>query len=644
MGTGNNGTNKGQFYGPFTTFRDTVLHNIVYHSDGNLYVAIGEPYKIVRINTTTEKIDTIAVPPGLIRDDSRIAYGPQYLTSDGQYVYNLAYVDSLIRPKYTVRTLDPANGWALAKPDMELFGISYYPGFTGFFVHGDRIYTCDYFNNYMRRHRLTDGIFEEEWLIMEPHPQNFRKFFAWSYDWQNDKIYSSVFRYLDTTNTVKFGKFAGYYVDANGNITSQNVGPVAWWNQLNYDFINPSATGEYSTYLLGQNSITKNWDTLQVNLPDSMSLSGIDPGLYPNLRLKFDMTDSTFTTTEPMELKSVHFDYQPLSDVYVEGEDFNFQQDSLLQGYPVTFDYFARNFGEVPADSLKLNFYLNGLDSLIYDPIVSIPGDSSSPKVQYTIDTKKLLFENNVSVLADQNKREYFYFNNLIDSEFFVARDSIRPVFDVKFDGQEIIDNDIVSSTPEVLIKLEDNSPLPLDTTFFTIVHNNKPIRFYEPELSYEYGGAGTPFVITWKPTLPDSTRLLSPPERNTFEVLAKDASGNFFDSTSYRVIFNVYTENDISDVYNYPNPFTSSTHFTFILKGNDKPDEINLKIFTIAGRLIRDIKLTPTDVITNFNKIYWDGRDEDGDEIGNGVYLYKVIAKFPDKTKTITQKLAKVR
>ena len=70
----------------------------------------------------------------------------------------------------------------------------------------------------------------------------------------------------------------------------------------------------------------------------------------------------------------------------------------------------------------------------------------------------------------------------------------------------------------------------------------------------------------------------------------------------------------------------------------------MSIKIYTIAGRLIRDIKLGPSDLITNFNKIYWDGKDEDDDEIGNGVYLYKVIAKFPDKTKTITQKLAKVR
>ena len=54
------------------------------------------------------------------------------------------------------------------------------------------------------------------------------------------------FRYGDTTVVPKFGKFAGYYVDANGTVTTKNVGPVALWNNLNYDLINPSPTGEYS--------------------------------------------------------------------------------------------------------------------------------------------------------------------------------------------------------------------------------------------------------------------------------------------------------------------------------------------------------------------------------------------------------------
>jgi len=383
-----------------------------------------------------------------------------------------------------------------------------------------------------------------------------------------------------------------------------------------------------------------------VNVPDSLSLSFIDADIYPTLRLNFELLDSTFQTTDPMELKSVHFDYHPLNDIYVEREDVIFYQDSLLQGYPITFDAKARNFGDIPADSLNLSFYLNGLDSLLSNQNVVVPVDSFSNQVEYTIDTRHMIFENKVLVYGINTKREYFYFNNLLEKEFFVARDSTRPLFDVTFDGQEIINKDIVSSTPEVVIKLEDNSPLPLDTSYFTIVHNNKPLRFYFPEIDWEYDGVGTPFIITWTPTLPDETRLLSSTEkeRNTLEVLAKDASGNFFDSTSYRVTFYVYTENDITQVYNYPNPFSSSTNFTFILQGEDKPSEVEIKIFTIAGRLIRDIKLTSTDLITNFNKIYWDGNDQDGDPIGNGVYLYKVIATFPDQTKTITQKLAKVR
>jgi len=43
-------------------------------------------------------------------------------------------------------------------------------------------------------------------------------------------------------------------------------------------------------------------------------------------------------------------------------------------------------------------------------------------------------------------------------------------------------------------------------------------------------------------------------------------------------------------------------------------------------------------------DSIYWDGRDEDGDTIANGVYLYKVIMKAGEKSEEVTQKLAIVK
>ncbi|MCW8810108.1 MAG: T9SS type A sorting domain-containing protein, partial [Ignavibacteriaceae bacterium] len=105
---------------------------------------------------------------------------------------------------------------------------------------------------------------------------------------------------------------------------------------------------------------------------------------------------------------------------------------------------------------------------------------------------------------------------------------------------------------------------------------------------------------------------------------------------------FLVSNEAKLLYVYNYPNPTNGETYFTFKL--TQIPEEIRIKIFTIAGRLVKELKYNSADLKYDFNKLYWDGRDEDGDVLGNGVYLYKVIMKAGDKTEDITQKLAIVK
>ena len=98
--------------------------------------------------------------------------------------------------------------------------------------------------------------------------------------------------------------------------------------------------------------------------------------------------------------------------------------------------------------------------------------------------------------------------------------------------------------------------------------------------------------------------------------------------------------------MYNYPNPFKDGTYFTFIVTGDKIPDQLYLKIYTVAGRLIRTINVSSAELGSDvgFKRIYWDGKDEDGDEIANGVYFYKVIYKVKDVVKTVTQKLAKIK
>ena len=68
------------------------------------------------------------------------------------------------------------------------------------------------------------------------------------------------------------------------------------------------------------------------------------------------------------------------------------------------------------------------------------------------------------------------------------------------------------------------------------------------------------------------------------------------------------------------------------------------IKIYTIAGRLIKVINLLSSQLRYNFNKIYWNTTDEDGNLVANGVYLYKVIISKGNIEKDIMGKLAIVK
>jgi len=75
-----------------------------------------------------------------------------------------------------------------------------------------------------------------------------------------------------------------------------------------------------------------------------------------------------------------------------------------------------------------------------------------------------------------------------------------------------------------------------------------------------------------------------------------------------------------------YPTPFEEETAFTFVLS---RSAETTLRVFTVAGRRIRTLEHNGS---VDFNHVSWDGRDQEGDEIANGVYLYQITAKSGDE------------
>ncbi len=104
--------------------------------------------------------------------------------------------------------------------------------------------------------------------------------------------------------------------------------------------------------------------------------------------------------------------------------------------------------------------------------------------------------------------------------------------------------------------------------------------------------------------------------------------------SSTSQTTFVVATTSDlhISNVFNYPNPFARSTTFTF-QQNQSMPINVEIKIYTLAGRLVKVLR-APS-VADPFVRIPWDGRDEDGDAIANGVYLYRVVAHSVDGGKS---------
>jgi len=247
-----------------------------------------------------------------------------------------------------------------------------------------------------------------------------------------------------------------------------------------------------------------------------------------------------------------------------------------------------------------------------------------------------LQHKNSITAKAFSPINEFYQFNNTAQNDFYSAIDSTKPSLTVTFDGKVIANGDIISAKPKVLIQLRDNSPFPLDTTDFSIIFDNNILNINRPDIQYSYSPyPNSVETIIWQPALKDG--------KHTLDILAKDATGNYTDSSSTHYVFYVYNNAGIINVYNYPDPFKYDTYFTFQLTGVQVPDELRIRLYTIAGRLIREISVPPSKLEIGFNHIHWDGRDQDGDIIANGVYLYKIIYKSGDVVKSVIQKLAKV-
>jgi flagellar hook assembly protein FlgD len=114
------------------------------------------------------------------------------------------------------------------------------------------------------------------------------------------------------------------------------------------------------------------------------------------------------------------------------------------------------------------------------------------------------------------------------------------------------------------------------------------------------------------------------------------DRGGNASGDNAYRISFEVINKPMISNVLNYPNPFTTSTRFVFTLTGYETPQQMKITVYTITGKVVKELflgELGNIRVGNNITEYAFDGTDQFGDKLANGLYFYRVEAILNGKS-----------
>jgi hypothetical protein len=436
--------------------------------------------------------------------------------------------------------------------------------------------------------------------------------------------------------------------DTIGFITSPVFGPASKWKEVIWrgNSVETPSNDNPTINVIGidTNKVERVLFTLD-KLTQNFDISSVDAALYPTMKLQMRNIDSL--SLSPYQLKYWRIHYNSIQEGALAPGLFLSTKDTLEVGELLEFGVAFKNVSKVPFDSILVKAIIMDKDNVPHNiqlgrqkPLIS--GDTTV--VRFEIPTKDYPANNTlfVDINPNNDQPEQFHFNNFLYRNFYVKLDQINPLLDVTFDGVHILNRDIVSARPHIQIKLKDDAKFLLlndtalssvvirepDGTLRTYHFDNDTLRF-TPATS---GGDNTATIDFYPALLKQFDG-----GRDEYELIVKgrDKSGNKAGEVEYRVTFKVITKPMISNLLNYPNPFTTSTAFVFTLTGSEVPQNMKIQILTVTGKIVREItkeELGPIRIGRNITEFKWDGTDQFGQRLANGVYLYRFVTSLNGK------------
>ncbi|MBZ0203063.1 MAG: T9SS type A sorting domain-containing protein [Ignavibacteria bacterium] len=449
--------------------------------------------------------------------------------------------------------------------------------------------------------------------------------------------------------TPSFANASPVFLNTAGSIEF-SVGPAHRWKYFSWDRILPGG----SSVNFDVNGITAEGTSVglysNLNTSTFTNLDTLSTYTYPKLSMFALLEIDTLSGLVSPEFNSMYFKYTPPAEIIPDNYSF-IKSDSIVnEGEQVTISVKNYNIGFVPAGIVVYKWTANGPSGLvtlkqdtIYTPLQ--PDSSYTSAVtfntaglkdpQLTIDTLDINFE--TGMLNFQN--DYYPFNNFAFTSIIIVGDTTGPRIEALFDGVKISDGDLIPRKPEISFKFFDDGKLDYsieDTSGIFIKLDSRRIYYniggqLNPEISFTaVNDLSLKTLVIFKPDLSEGDHMI--------QFIGTDKDGH---RDTLPNNFKVSYDFVVRDLYNYPNPMTTNTYFTFNLFAPERPEACRIKIYTVAGRLIKEIS-SPANV--GFNQIFWDGLDSDGESMANGIYLYKLILEGSGKTESSIQKLAILR
>lgn len=433
-----------------------------------------------------------------------------------------------------------------------------------------------------------------------------------------------------------------------GYVASPVIGPASSWGSLHWR--QHHIDGAYSEDSIvvrviginnaGAETVLANFTTDSLDVLDLANY--IDVNTFPNIRLVAFMKDDSLHTPPQMERWQVI--YSPVPEAALNPPlGYFISNNTLQEGDSLRIRLPIQNIGDVDfTDSLLVSYWIEDAsrnnhylpDKIKKKPFVpnEVMIDTIAVSTENYGGANALWVEVN-QINKPKSQLEQYHFNNIVRIPFTVDVDRINPLLDVTFDGVHILNNDIVSAKPNILVKLKDeNQFLALNDTADFKVFLQKPGVAIAERIWFLNTLTFTEAVLPNNSCKINYTPYLLQDGTYQLIVQAKDKSDNQSGAIDYKINFEVVNKSTITEVMNYPNPFSTSTKFVFTLTGETVPTTFKIQIMTITGKVVKEIfqdELGPIHIGRNITDYAWDGRDEFGDRLANGVYLYRVITKI---------------